>query len=142
MNDANLFLFVYGTLRRGFHSTAFQYITPFFTHEADGKVKGRLYDLGEYPAAIPTTDEQYIIGELYKAKSEDEFNWAISQMDDYEGVHPEEGEQQLYDRALTTVFANGKEYTAWIYWYKGNTTGKPLVESGDVMEYIRNKKTS
>ena len=49
------------------------------------------------------------------------------------------GEQQLYERVLTTVFANDKEYTAWIYWYKGNTAGKPLVESGDMMEYIQRR---
>lgn len=139
MKDEILFLFVYGTLRRGFHNAAFQYITPYFVHEADGKVKGSLYDLGEYPAAIPTTNGHFIIGELYKAKSVEEFNWAISQLDDYEGVHPEEGEFQLYERALTTVYADKKEYTAWIYWYKGNTAGAPLVESGDVLEYVKRK---
>ena len=98
-----------------------------------------LYDLGEYPAGIPTAEEKYIIGELYKANSEDEFNWAISQLDDYEGVYPEEGEEQQYQRAVTTVIADGNEYTSWIYWYKGDTEGKPLIESGDVFEYARRK---
>ncbi len=139
MKNENLFLFVYGTLRRGFHNPAFQYISPYFTYQADGKVNGRLYDMGDYPAAIPTAGDHFIIGELYKGNSQDEFNWAISQLDDYEGVHPEEGEQQLYERVLTTVFANDKEYTAWIYWYKGDINGKPLVESGDVMEYFKMK---
>jgi gamma-glutamylcyclotransferase (GGCT)/AIG2-like uncharacterized protein YtfP len=139
MNDANHYLFVYGSLRRDFPSSAFQYINPYFEFIANGKVKGNLYDLGEFPAALPTEEENYIVGELYKAKSQEEFNWAISQLDDYEGVHPDEGEEQLYERGVTTVFTNGQKYTAWIYWYKGDANGKPLIESGDVFEYARRK---
>jgi gamma-glutamylcyclotransferase (GGCT)/AIG2-like uncharacterized protein YtfP len=137
MNDANHYLFVYGSLRSGFPSTAFQFMNPYFQLVANGKVKGKLYDLGEYPAGIPTAEEKYIVGELYKANSEEEFNWAISQLDDYEGVYPDEGEQQEYERAVTTVIADGKEYSSWIYWYKGDTEGKLLIESGDVFEYAR-----
>ncbi len=139
MNDANLYLFVYGSLRRGFPSPAFQFINPYFQLVANGKVKGKLYDLGEYPAGIPTAEEKYIVGELYKANSEEEFNWAISQLDDYEGVYPDEGEEQEYARAVTTVIADEKEYSSWIYWYKGDTEGKPLIESGNVFEYARRK---
>lgn len=139
MNNAIQLIFVYGSLRRGFHGPAFQYIAPYFKHLADGKVKGKLYDLGEYPAALPTTDDHFIIGELYEANSPDEFDWAISQLDDYEGVHPEEGEVQLYERALTTVYTDNGEFTAWIYWYKCDVTDKPVIESGDVLEYIRQK---
>ncbi len=139
MNDANLYLFVYGSLRSGFPSAAFQLMSPYFKLVAEAKVKGKLYDLGDYPAGIPTAEEKYIVGELYKANSEEEFNWAISQLDDYEGVYPEEGEEQQYQRAVTTVIADGNEYTSWIYWYKGDTEGKPLIESGDVFEYARRK---
>jgi gamma-glutamylcyclotransferase (GGCT)/AIG2-like uncharacterized protein YtfP len=139
MNDANHYLFVYGSLRSGFPSPAFQLMSPYFKLVAEAKVKGKLYDLGEYPAGIPTTEEKYIIGELYKANSTEEFNWAISQLDDYEGVYPDEGEDQLYQRAVTAVFTNDKEYTAWIYWYKGDAEGKPVIESGDVFEYARRK---
>lgn len=142
MNDAIQLIFVYGSLRSGFHGPAFQYITPYFKHLADGKVKGKLYDLVEYPAALPTTDDAFIIGELYEANSPEEFNWAIGQLDDYEGVHPEEGEVQLYERALTTVYTDKGEFTAWIYWYKCDVTDKPVIESGDVLEYMRNKTTS
>jgi gamma-glutamylcyclotransferase (GGCT)/AIG2-like uncharacterized protein YtfP len=142
MNDAIQFLFVYGSLRSGFQGPAFQYITPYFKQVADGKVNGRLYDLGEYPAALPSSDDSFIIGELYEANSPDEFNWAISQLDDYEGVHPEEGEVQLYERALTTVHTSNGEYTAWIYWYKCDVSDKPVIQSGDVLEYIRQKSKS
>nr|WP_294903110.1 gamma-glutamylcyclotransferase family protein [uncultured Lacibacter sp.] len=139
MNDANQLLFVYGSLRSGFQGSAFQYIAPYFTKLADGKVKGKLYDLGEFPAALPSNDEAFIIGELYQANSTEEFNWAITQLDDYEGVHPEEGEEQLYERAKATVFTDKGEFAAWIYWYKLDVTDKPVIESGDVLEYQRQK---
>lgn len=139
MNDAIPLLFVYGSLRSGFPGPALQYIAPYFTKIADGKVKGKLYDLGAYPAALPTTDAAFIIGELYRANSPEEFSWAIAQLDDYEGVHPEEGEEQLYERAATTIYTDNGEYTAWIYWYKCDVTDMPVIESGDVLEYQRSK---
>jgi gamma-glutamylcyclotransferase (GGCT)/AIG2-like uncharacterized protein YtfP len=132
-------LFVYGSLRRGFQNPMFQYLSKHFEFCGDGKVRGKLFDLGEYPAAISSADDTFIIGELYSAKSEDEFNWSISQLDDYEGVYPEEGEQQLYKRELVTVFSTQGEVTAWIYWYNGNVANKPFIESGDVMEYFKMK---
>jgi hypothetical protein len=27
-----------------------------------------------------------------------------------------------------------------VYWYNGDVTGKPVIESGDVLEYLNNKK--
>ena len=45
--------------------------------------------MGAYPAAIPTTDEKFIVGELYVIKSPAEFSYAIEQLDDYEGLNVE-----------------------------------------------------
>ena len=140
MNDAIQLLFVYGSLRSGFHGPAFQYITPYFKQLADGKVKGRLYDLGEYPAALPTTADAFIIGELYEANSPEEFNWAIGQLDDYEGVPVGFDETQLYRRDITEVYIDEKITNAWIYWYHGDVSGKPIIESGDVLQYMDQKK--
>ena len=35
----------------------------------EAKVKGYLYDMGNFPAAVPTEDEAYIVGELYALKN-------------------------------------------------------------------------
>ena len=69
-----------------------------------------------------------------------DFNWAICQLDDYEGVYPEEGEPALYRREVTQVYYEGGETPAWIYWFNGPVEGKPVVESGDVLEYLQSKK--
>ena len=139
MEQAPYFLFVYGSLRSGFHHPAYQYISDYFTLVGDAKTKGELFDMGEYPAALPTTKEKFIIGELYKIKNEDEFGWAIGQLDDYEGVVVEDGEKPLYKRSKTNVWINDHEQEAWIYWYNSDVHECPVIESGDVLQYWKQK---
>lgn len=140
MPDKNVYhLFVYGSLRSGFRSPAYEYVSRYFTLAGEAKVKGQLFDMGDYPAAVPAGENAFILGELYVIKNESEFSWAMGQLDDYEGVTVEQGEAQWYRRELTEVFANDKAVTAWIYWYNGDTAGKPVITSGDVVEYLSKK---
>lgn len=139
-NQPVYYLFVYGSLRSGFHNPVYEYISRYFDFVSNGKVKGKLYDLGEYPAAIPTEEESHIIGELYHIKDVSEFSWAIAQLDDYEGLNVEEGETQLYRRELEKIVTDDKTHTAWIYWYNQTIEGKPLVTSGDMLEYKQKKE--
>jgi gamma-glutamylcyclotransferase (GGCT)/AIG2-like uncharacterized protein YtfP len=133
-------LFVYGSLRSGFKSTAYEYISRFFNLVAEAKVKGKLYDMGVYPAGVPADDDSFIIGELYSIKNPAEFSWAIGQLDDYEGVAAEADEEQLYKRDLTEVIVNNSVSPAWIYWFTGDVSGKPLIASGDLIQYMQEKK--
>ncbi|MCU0387361.1 MAG: gamma-glutamylcyclotransferase [Chitinophagaceae bacterium] len=134
-------LFVYGSLRQGFNHTAYEYIKQYFSLLGRGRAQGILYDLGPYPAAVPSEEHLQIAGELYRINHEDEFEYAIAQLDDYEGVDASYDQPALYRRDLTLVkLDSGEEHNAWIYWYTGDVEGKPVVESGDVLEYIRNKR--
>jgi gamma-glutamylcyclotransferase (GGCT)/AIG2-like uncharacterized protein YtfP len=132
-------IFVYGSLRSGFQNPAYQYISQYFSLVGNAKVKGRLYHMGNFPAAQPCNEEIYIIGELYAAKNNDEFAWAISQLDDYEGIHTEEGETEYYKRQQTTVYINGQTTNAWIYWYAQPITDKPSIASGDIFDFVQQK---
>ncbi|SRR6266404_7033451 len=141
MNHPGIYqLFVYGSLRSGFKSPAYEYISRFFSFVADAKVRGKLFDLGSYPAGVSATGESFIIGELYTIKHEPEFAWAIGQLDDYEGVSVESDEIQLYKRELVDVYLDDSIMPAWIYWFLGNVEGKPLIESGDMIQYLQQKK--
>lgn len=133
-------LFVYGTLRSGFKSQAYEYISRYFTLVSEAKVRGKIFDMGSYPAGIPSNDNAFITGELYAAKSKEEFHWAISQLDDYEGVNVEPDEMQLYRRELTEVYLNNGITHAWIYWYNGDISGRTLIASGDLISYLQQKK--
>jgi gamma-glutamylcyclotransferase (GGCT)/AIG2-like uncharacterized protein YtfP len=133
-------LFVYGSLRSGFHSPVYEYISRFFNLIGEAKVKGKLFDMGSYPGGVPANEDAFIIGELYKIQDESEFSWAMGQLDDYEGVNVESDEVQLYRRELTDVFINNEIIAAWIYWYNGDVSGRPVIASGDLMEYLQEKK--
>jgi len=133
-------LFVYGSLRSGFQSPAYEYISRYFHLVGEAKVKGKLYDMGSYPAGIPAHDDNFIIGELYELNDPDEFHWAFAQLDDYEGVTVESDEIQLYRREIAEVHTQKGIIQAWIYWYNRDIVGKPLIASGDLIQYMHEKK--
>lgn len=139
MSNENYKLFVYGSLRSGFHNPVYAYLTKYFHLVGEAVVKGKLYDLGEYPAAAATKEEKFISGELYCINNPLEFSWAIGQLDDYEGLNTEEGETPLYRREEVIAYKDGEAHTAWIYWYNKDLAGNPEIESGDLMQYLQQK---
>ena len=133
-------IFVYGSLRKGFHSDAYNYISRYFyLAAADAKVKGKLYDLGEYPAAVATNEDYFIIGELYHISHDEEFSWAIEQLDDYEGINTEPGQTALYRREITTIYLADHTTEAWVYWYNGDVSQFPALDTGDLLAYLQQK---
>lgn len=140
MDTSTYQLFVYGSLRSGFRNPAYNYLTKYFHLQGEAVVKGKFFDAGTNPVAVPTTDtESYINGELYIVNNPDEFGWAIEQLDDYEGINVEAGETPLYRRELTEVFQEGRGSTAWIYWYNKSVEGMPAIQFGDILKYLQQK---
>ena len=133
-------IFVYGSLRSGFQNPAYDYISKYFHLISKAKVKGLMYDMGSFPAAVPTDENAFIVGELYEHNNNCEFSWAIEQLDEYEGVNPEEGEDKLYTREKVTVYFGDNETSeAWIYWFIGNVADQPLITSGDIFDFVHQK---
>jgi hypothetical protein len=64
-----------------------------------GSVQGKLYDMGEYPAAIPGTEDYFITGELYHIAQEEEFARAMEQLDEYEGLLVEPAKHQYSEES-------------------------------------------
>jgi gamma-glutamylcyclotransferase (GGCT)/AIG2-like uncharacterized protein YtfP len=98
-------------------------------------VQGKLYDMGEYPAAIPCTENYFITGELYHIAQEDEFDRAMEQLDDYEGLLVEPGGIPLYRREPVNVLFKNTTVIAWMYWYNRAITNAHRIESGDYVAY-------
>lgn len=141
MDKAPQKLFVYSSLRSGFQHPAYAYISKYFTLEGEALVKGKLYDLGNQIVGIPTQENEFVKGELYTIKEPTEFSWALAQLDDYEGImNHEENVLPLYIRALNTVYINGIEVKAWIYWFNRTVQDGKLIESGDILAYLQAKK--
>jgi gamma-glutamylcyclotransferase (GGCT)/AIG2-like uncharacterized protein YtfP len=139
MKNESRQLFVYGSLRSGFQHAAYQYMAKYFQLLGQATVKGKLYDMGDYPVALPTTEEKFLQGELYILNEANDLSYVIGQLDDYEGLYAEEGETTLYKRELATVFCNSQSSTAWIYWFNGSVNNLQEIESGDVLEFMRQK---
>ena len=132
-------LFVYGSLRSGFRNPVYQYLTKYFRLVGEAVVHGKFYDKGPFPVAIPIDGDSFITGELYAVNNPEEFNWAIEQLDDYEGLNVEPGEKPLYKRELVTVFREGAPSLAWIYWYNESIEGMKEIATGDVLKYLQEK---
>lgn len=133
------YLFVYSSLRRGFQQITYHYLTQFFRFVSDGKVKGILSDMGDKPVATPVLSDLFIIGELYQLNVKNG-SYVFGQLDSYEGVTTDEGEPGQYRRAITTVYTgDGTEIEAWVYWYNGDVSEKPIIASGDVLQYAKSK---
>lgn len=132
-------LFVYGSLRSGFRNPAYDYITGNFKLIGEALVRGRLFDAGHSPVAVPDDGDFYISGELYELLDPEKSNWVFGQLDDYEGVDAEPGETADYKRIETEVYQYGEPCKAWIYWYNRNIHGLPPLEQGEVMRYLQEK---
>jgi len=141
MLTSNFQLFVYGSLRSDSRHPAHAYISEHFVLQGHARVKGKIYDLGEYPGAVPTSEPHFINGELYRLKEGQDFSWAIAQLDDYEGTNET---PPLYVRETALVYFNNDTTTAWIYWYNMPVEGRPWITSGDATQYMNEKlnKTS
>lgn len=132
-------LFVYGSLRSGFRNPAYEYLTKHFHLLGEAVVQGKFYDKGDSPVAVPASGDSFITGELYESNSTEDFNWAIDQLDDYEGLNVEAGETPLYKREMVNAFQDGIASGAWIYWYNGPVSSMKEITIGDVLRYLQQK---
>jgi len=139
MNTSTTNLFVYGTLRSAFGHIAHQLICKHFDLLGEARVRGKLYDMGEYPAAIKTNEQLFIRGELYELKNTGVFISAMAELDDYEGVNLESPEESLFVKEVTTVYLRNDPAEAWMYWYNQPITLQPLISSGQIADYMTYK---
>lgn len=137
---SSLKLFVYSSLRKGFHLETYEYLVKYFSFVGMGKVKGFLRDSGTEPVATPTEENTSIKGELYTLNNKDDFSWVFGQLDEYEGLDAAQDEKILYRRELTKVFKDDGSVTdAWIFWFDGDISDKPVIDSEDALEYLKSK---
>lgn len=134
--ESNIYrLFVYGSLRSGLLNPILSHITRYFVFDGMGSIQGNLYDMGEYPGALPCTEDHLIVGEVYHIANVDEFEKAMEVIDDYEGLIVEPGEIPLFRREPVHVLFRNTTVVAWMYWYNRAITNRPRIESGDFVAY-------
>ena len=123
-------LFVYGTLRGGLEPTGVAGRLHGARHLGDATLPGALYDLGDYPGAIPDPETHARVhGELIElADAADAFAW----LDRYEGIDPDDPEGSLFRRERGRVLlAGGEPLDCWVYVYRGPVADRPRIAGGD-----------
>ena len=110
-------------------------------------VLGNLFDLGEYPGALPVAaegdaaleeDAPKVWGHLLSLKDPATL---FAVIDHYEGFDAGDLKASEFVRAETVVFLNGREggVPAQIYWYNFPTSGRSPIESGDYLAHWAGK---
>ncbi|MCO5934792.1 gamma-glutamylcyclotransferase [Mucilaginibacter sp. RB4R14] len=131
-------LFVYGTLIQPGNPIA-GYLNLNCTYLLRGKIKGILYDIGEYPGLIISDNAQnYVYGHIYKLHHTKQNLFVI---DDYEGVGPDQEQPNLYIRKIRSVETADGIVDTWIYLYNLPVDGLPLITSGNYAEFTAQKKS-
>jgi gamma-glutamylcyclotransferase (GGCT)/AIG2-like uncharacterized protein YtfP len=104
-------VFVYGTLKQGEERARF-WPRPALSIEA-AEIRGRLHDLGPYPALIDGEDR--IAGELWRLAPED-MQETLRVLDAIECF--DQGGVDLYVRRVVAgATAGGEPFQAWSYFY-------------------------
>jgi len=115
-------LFVYGTLRRGAAMHAL--LDPGAEWVGPARMRGRLYDLGAFPAFSDGRVGEWVKGELYRLTGDPAA--LLDALDRYEG--------RAYRREVReAVRDGGARVPAFVYRFAGSLRGRRRIESGDYL---------
>jgi gamma-glutamylcyclotransferase (GGCT)/AIG2-like uncharacterized protein YtfP len=122
------YLFVYGTLLPGAGPAGLRALTARFRPVGLATVRGRLYDLGAYPAAVLDDPAGTIIGHLLEVP-DDPVTWRA--LDEYEGCDPQDPAAGLYRRERCSAkLDDGRQVNCWVYAYNGRVDARQAIASG------------
>ncbi len=134
-------IFVYGTLMDGLLQQVLPDVNSHIKSKRKGKIIGRLFDIGDYPGAKPTTIKTKLIeGQVYELDP-GSVNIVLDRMDEYEEYDPLNKDRSLYIRKITPVITNnGRISRAWVYWYNKPLKGKNEILDGSYKKHLGLKK--
>lgn len=126
-------IFFYGTLMAGFDRRRRAGIDDRLKYVGRAHIRGHLFDLGIYPAAVPAPDGQ-VWGEVYGTDAPQE---VLAALDDIEGYRAEDPDKSLYTRQRAKVILpDGQADEAWVYFYNAPLGQAPRIESGDYLAHV------
>lgn len=124
-----VWVFVYGTLLKG--ESNHSIIAPHILQAEPGRLKGRLYDIGPYPALVLDANGVWVEGEWNFIRSE-----GLKDLDALEGYH-EKGQNNEYERVWVMDADSGR--SGWVYVYP-DSRGYPGI-SGSSWRRWKQKST-
>jgi gamma-glutamylcyclotransferase (GGCT)/AIG2-like uncharacterized protein YtfP len=129
-------VFFYGTLMLPFQRAGRSRIDVHLRFVGHGTINAALFDLGIYPAAVPTPDGR-VRGEVHEML---EPQAVLSELDGIEGYRASEPESSLYTRVRTPVMLDdGRATEAWVYFYNAPLGRAERITSGDYLEHLKGR---
>ncbi len=121
------YLFVYGTLRKGFAHPMARFLAERARHVEAAKAPGRLYDLGLYPGMLePAAPDDWVHGDLFELTDDEA---TLKALDHYESLH---AQPPMFERVSgDVVTATGETMRAWYYLYRRVVSEAQRLASGD-----------
>lgn len=131
MTDNPSLLFIYGTLLLKNNEFG-AYLQNKCKVLSKGRIKGTLYDAGEYPGAIVDDSGGYVYGSIYTLADGDE---VLKTLDEYEGISINDPQPHEYLRLLIPVETEADTITCWVYVYNWPVDALTIIEGGDYLAY-------
>ena len=126
-------VFFYGTLMAGFDRRRRIGIDSQLTYVGRGSIEASLYDLGIFPAAVPTPGSR-VWGEVCATE---EIDAVLQALDEIEGYRPGDSDHSLYLREqVPAALPDGRLVQAWVYFYNAPLGHAPLIPSGDYLHHV------
>jgi len=127
-------VFFYGTLMAGFDRRRRAGIDTRMRFVGRGWIEGALFDLGIFPAAIPSPGAR-VQGEIHEI---DDDASVIAKLDEIEGFRSSDPDTSLYTRVqVTATLDDGASEQAWVYFYNAPLGRAERIPSGDYLEHLR-----
>lgn len=127
-------VFFYGTLMAGFDRRQRAGIDDQLSLIGRGSISAALFDLGLYPAAIPSPESR-VWGELYRMT---DVPAVLAALDDIEGYRADDPDRSLYIRSEASVLLpDGSRTRAWVYFYNAPLGQAPRIPAGDYLQHVK-----
>jgi gamma-glutamylcyclotransferase (GGCT)/AIG2-like uncharacterized protein YtfP len=127
-------VFFYGTLMAGFDRRRRAGIDGKLTYIGRGSIQAALFDLGIYPAAVPSP-EGVVWGEVYEMVDPDA---VLAALDAIEGYRRDDPDRSLYVREQAPVtLPDHTAERAWTYFYNAPLGQAQRIASGDYLDHVK-----
>ena len=134
------YLFVYGTLRKGYDLKLKDKVSDHLQYVGQAKVGASMYNIGRYPGAVRSSKGDEIIGDVFLL---DNPSRVLKILDKYEGIPEGKERDAEFIRKKNRVWLrSGKYVDAWVYWYNFTTEKKLKIKYKNYLTYISRKSKS
>ena len=106
------YLFVYGTLRKGYDLKLKNKVSDHLQYVGQAKVGASMYDLGRYPGAVRNNKGDEVLGEVFLL---DDPERVLRVLDKYEGIGEKASASEFVRKRNRVKLRSGKEVVAWVY---------------------------